>query len=379
MSGTSPLRLARKFGLDTSPASGGRKASVNAFAFLPREWRAVIAFVLAACLSAITGGAFAADAALIAAAKKEGTVVWYTTQIVDQFARPAAQAFEKLYPGMRVTLSRANATTGALKLLNENRAGRNQADVFDGTTTVVPLKKAGYVLQWLPDVAKTWPAEYKDPEGYWIATNLYVLTPAFNTSLVPPGTEPKTYDALLDPKWRGKMVWGSSFSSSAAPGFIGAVIEDMGEQKGMAYLRRLSEQRIASVNSSARQVLDQTIAGEYSVALQIFNHHAVISAKQGAPVKWIPMEPAMGTLSVVSIAKNAPHPNAAKLFEDFLVSKEGQAIYQRTAYLPADPQVRALDPTLKPEDGNFRSRFFTPEETAEKMTQWKRIYDELFR
>jgi ABC-type Fe3+ transport system substrate-binding protein len=334
---------------------------------------------LAAWLSAVAGAALAADAALIAAARKEGQVVWYTTQIVDQFARPAAQAFEKLYPGIRVTLSRANATTGALKLLNENRAGRNQADVFDGTTTVVPLKKAGYVLQWLPDAAKSWPAEYKDPEGYWIATNLYVLTPAFNSNLVPAGTEPKTYEALLDPKWRGKMVWGASLSSSAAPGFIGTVLADMGEERGMAYLRRLSQQRIAGVNSSARQILDQTIAGEYAVALQIFNHHAVISAKQGAPVKWIPMEPATGALSVVSIAKNAPHPNAAKLFEDFLISKEGQAVYQRTAYLPADPQVRALDPSLKPEDGNFRSRFFTPEETAEKMPQWKKIYDELFR
>jgi iron(III) transport system substrate-binding protein len=175
------------------------------------------------------------------------------------------------------------------------------------------------------------------------------------------------------------MVWGSSLSTSAAPGFIGTVLADMGEERGMAYLRRLSQQRIASVNSSARQTLDQTIAGEYAIALQIFNHHAVISAKQGAPVKWIPMEPATGALSVVSIAKNAPHPNAAKLFEDFLISKEGQAVYQRTAYLPADPQVRALDPTLKPEDGNFRSRFFTPEETAEKMPEWKKIYDELFR
>jgi iron(III) transport system substrate-binding protein len=333
----------------------------------------------AVSLSSVTGAAQAADAALIAAAKKEGQVVWYTTQIVDQVARPAAQAFEKLYPGIRVTLSRANSTTGALKLLNENRAGRNQADVFDGTATVVPLKKAGYVMQWLPDAAKDWPAQYKDPEGYWIATNLYVMTPAFNTSAVPPGTEPKTYEALLDPKWRGKMVWGSSLSTSAAPGFIGTVLADMGEEKGMAYLRRLSQQRIAGVNSSARQILDQTIAGEYAIALQIFNHHAVISAKQGAPVKWIAMEPATGALSVVSIAKAAPHPNAAKLFEDFLISKEGQAVYQRTAYLPADPQVRALDPTLKPEDGHFRSRFFTPEETAEKMPQWKKIYDELFR
>ena len=153
----------------------------------------------------------------------------------------------------------------------------------------------------------------------------------------------------------------------------------MGEDKGIAYLRQLQQQRIASVDVSARQVLDQVIAGEYAIALQIFNHHAVISAKKGAPVKWIPMEPATGLLSVVSIPKNAPHPNAAQLFEDFLVSREGQRAYQAAEYLPADPAVPAADPTLKPEGGKFRSRFFSPEETAVKMPHWKKVYDEIFR
>ena len=290
-----------------------------------------------------TAEARAADAALIAAAKKEGTVVWYTTQIVDQFARPAARAFETKYPGMKVVLSRTNATTAAVKILNENRAGRNQADVFDGTTTVVPLKRAGYVLAWLPDDAKNYPAYLKDPEGYWISTNIYVLTPAFNTSLVKPGTEPRTLADLADPKWRGRMAWGSSLSSSAGIGFIGTVLAEMGEQKAIVYLKQLQGQRIAGLNGSARQVLDQVIAGEYAIALQIFNHHAVISGKQGAPVKWIPMEPATGVLSVVSIPKAAPHPNAAKLFEDFLVSKDGQNLYRSTEYLPADPAVKALE------------------------------------
>src|SRR6266478_1208331 len=106
-------------------------------------------FAALAALSSVP--ALAVEPALIAAAKKEATVVWYTTQIVDQFARPAAQAFEKQYPGMKVVLSRTNATTATIKIMNENRAGKNQADVFDGTTTVVPLKRAGYVMQWLPD------------------------------------------------------------------------------------------------------------------------------------------------------------------------------------------------------------------------------------
>jgi len=331
------------------------------------------------CFALCVQAAYAADAALVAAAKKEGTVVWYTTQIVDQFARPAAAAFERLYPGIKVTLSRTNATTAAIKILNENRAGKNQSDVFDGTVTVVPLKKEGYVLKWLPDAAKNYPAQYKDPEGYWVATNIYVLTPAFNTKLIPPDQEPRTFQALLDPKYRGKMVWAVSLSSSAAPGFIGTVLDTMGDEKGVAYLRQLQKQRIAGVDVSARQVLDQVIAGEYAIALQIFNHHAVISARKGAPVKWIPMEPATGLLSVVSIPKNAPHPNAAKLFEDFLVSKDGQKAYQAADYLPADPAVPALDPTLKPEGGKFRSRFFSPEETAEKMPRWKKVYDEIFR
>jgi iron(III) transport system substrate-binding protein len=334
---------------------------------------------LAAAFSLFAVSAWAADPAMIAAAKKEGSVVWYTTQIVDQFARPAAAAFERLYPGIRVSLSRTNSATAAIKILNENRAHKNQSDVFDGTATVVPLKKEGYVLKWIPDAAKTYPPQYKDPEGYWVATNIYVLTPAFNTRLIAPGQEPRTYSALLDPKYRGKMVWGVSLSSSAAAGFIGTVLDDMGDEKGMAYLRQLQKQRIAGVDVSARQVLDQTIAGEYAIALQIFNHHAVISAKKGAPVKWIAMEPATGVLSVVSIPKAAPHPNAAKLFEEFLVSKEGQRLYQAAEYLPADPDIPALDATLKPEGGHFRSRFFSPEETAEKMPRWKKIYDEIFR
>src|SRR5580765_1522721 len=206
-----------------------------------------------------------------------------------------------------------------------------------------------------------------------------MLTPAFNTSLIAPGTEPRNLQALLDPKWRGRIAWAVSLSSSAATGFIGTVLDEMGEDKGIAYLKQLRAQRIAGLDVSARQVLDQVIAGEFAIALQIFNHHAVISAREGAPVKWIPMEPATGVLSVVAIPKNAPHPNAAKLFEDFLVSPAGQRIYQQTAYLPSDPNFRASDPSLKPEDGKFRSRFFTPEETSEKMPRWKKVYDEIFR
>ncbi len=240
----------------------------------------------------VAGRAQAADQAMIDAAKKDERVTWYTTQIIDQFARPAAEAFEKKY-GIKVDYLRTDSSELALRIVNEARAGKVQADIFDGTSPTPALKREGLVKQWIPPSAELLPPQYRDRDRYWAATNLYVLTPGFNTELVPKGTEPKTYQDLLDPKWKGKMVWNSAPQTSAGPGFIGTVLADMGEDKGMDYLRALAKQNVTSVKVSARQVLDQVIAGEYSIALQIFNNHAVISAQQGAPSAWIPMNPAL--------------------------------------------------------------------------------------
>jgi iron(III) transport system substrate-binding protein len=334
--------------------------------------------VVAAGVSVVAVSVQAAEPALIDAAKKEGEVIWYTTQIIAQLVRPVSVAFEKKY-GIKVRSTRANSTELSVKIINESRAGRPQSDVFDGTSTVVPLKKEGFVLQWLPDPAKAYPAAYKDPEGYWVANNLFFLTPGFNTALVPKGMEPRSYQALLDPKWRGKIAWSTSPTSSGGPGFIGTVLTEMGTESGMLYLRELSKQRIANIGSAAREVLDQVIAGEYLLALQIFNHHTVISGKKGAPVDWIKMEPVTGTLSVISVHKNAPHPNAAKLLVDFITSPEGQNIFRDAEYLPADPAVPALSPSLKPDEGRFRTHFFTPEQTEDNIVAWKKVYDDLFR
>jgi ABC-type Fe3+ transport system substrate-binding protein len=222
---------------------------------------AVAIAALLGCGPAHVTAAYAIDAAVIDAAKKEGEVVWYSTQIINQLVRPIAAAFEKKYPGIKVRYTRANATEVAVKILTESRAGRPQADVFDGTSTVVPLKQEGYVLQWLPEAAKDYPDLYKDPQGYWIASNLYINTPGYNTALVPKGSEPHTYQDLLDPKWSGKIAWNSLPSTSGGVGFIGTVLAEMGDDKGMAYLRAFAKQKVANVPAAARQVLDQVIAG----------------------------------------------------------------------------------------------------------------------
>src|SRR5262245_13428540 len=129
--------------------------------------------VVAVALAIVSGGkAVAADPALVEAARKEGKVVWYTTLIVNQAV-----------------------------------AGRVQADVFDGITNMIPLKRARLLASYSPAAAVHYPLELKDAEGYWNALLLYVFAPGINTTLVPKERAPRTYQELLDPQWKGKMAW----------------------------------------------------------------------------------------------------------------------------------------------------------------------------
>ncbi|MEA2907555.1 MAG: iron(III) transport system substrate-binding protein [Alphaproteobacteria bacterium] len=336
-------------------------------------------FVLAAALAlAAAAPASAADQALIDAARKEGQFTWYTTQILTQFGRPAADAFTRKY-GIRVNIVRGDSVELAVRLLNEGKAGRMQADAFDGTATSTAIKKEGLVLKWLPDGAKRLPKEYVDSEGFWVATNIYIQTPAYNTNLVPRGTQPQTWQDLLDPKWKGKLAWAGHATTSGAPGFVGLVLAELGEDKGMAYLRELARQNIVPLGGSARSVTDQAIAGEYPIVLQIFNHQPVISAMRGAPVDWIAMNPAMGILCVAAVTKDAPRPNAAKLFVDFLVSEEGQQLFRKEYYIPVDPDIAPLDPRIRPDGKIFRGKFFTPEEVDAAMPRWQAVFKDTFR
>ncbi len=336
--------------------------------------RAALAFGAAWLASS---AALAADEALIAAAKKEGQVTWYTTQIINQFVVPAATAFQKKY-GVKVNYVRNTANDLTINLLNEGKAGKIQADVFDGTTSTAILKKEGYVLQWQPDSAKDMAAQYRDKDGYWVATNVYVLTPGVNTELVAPGTEPRKFEDLLDPKWKGKIVWNASPSTSGGGGFIGLTIARMGEEKAMDFLKQLAKQNISGLLNASRAGLDPVVAGEYSLALNIFNNHTIISKAQGAPVNWIPMAPVMAVLSVASVTKSAPHPNSGKLLVDFLVSQEGQQIFRDADYIPIDPKIPPREASLRPDGGHFEAIYFTPEQVAASMPGWMKILKDLF-
>jgi ABC-type Fe3+ transport system substrate-binding protein len=320
----------------------------------------------------------AADAALVEAAKKEGQVVWYTTLIINQIIRPLKDAFEAKYPGMQLQYTRADDLVTSAKILAEGQAGRVQADIFDGIANMLPLQEAGLLTPFTVPNAADYPAELKASDGYWIAQIMYVFTPGINTDLLPKAQAPKTFQDLLDPKLKGKMAWNGS-SMAGAYGFVGNVLTTMGDDKGMAYLRALAKQQVVNVEASSRAVLDQVIAGEYWINLMAFNHHTVISARKGAPSDWLKLEPAPVTLDAVGLLKDAPHPHAARLLLEFLLSEEGQKVFQENDYLPALPSVPAMVAGLRPNDGGFQANFLRPEEIHRQLPKWQKVTQDLFR
>jgi iron(III) transport system substrate-binding protein len=342
--------------------------------------KSVACILIGACvlaLSALPVPAAEIDPQLIARAKKEGQLTYYTDLIVEQVVRPLVAAFEGKF-GIKVHFSRGDSQVNSVKILNEYRAGRVQSDVFGLTSGLHVLIDAGAVRQFTTANGDELPPQYRDPDRYWVSSHLFVLTPAINTGLVPAAQRPKTYDDLLLPYWRDKMVWKPN-DLSGAPGFVANILLSMGEERGMDYLRRLSKQNIKMVSASARAILDQVIGGEYALSLQIFNHHAAISAKKGAPVDWLRLSPVTVNPGLVGLPKNSPRPNAGQLFVEFMTSREGQAVFQKANYLPARPDVPPLTPDLIPEKGGFKATVITPAIQAKHLDRWNKIVATLFR
>ena len=200
----------------------------------------------------------------------------------------------------------------------------------------------------------------------------------FNSSPVKRAEAPKTYEDLLNPRWKGQMMWSTS-RGSGAPIFVGTILNTMGQEAGKAYLQKLKAQNIAKSTASNRQVLDLTIAGEYPLALQIFNHHAYISKTAGAPVDWMPHEPVTATIQTIALAKNSPHPHAAMLLIDFAMSEKGQKVFQQSNYLPSHPKVPAKQIDLKPGGGKFkRAYYINPDAQYDKGNEWVDYFNNVF-
>ena len=318
------------------------------------------------------------DPLMLAAAKKEGEALFYTPLIVDQIVRPLVRAFESRVPGVRIQFVRTDASGTIVRMINEAQAGRVQSDVWCITDGLTPLLARGLLAEFEVPSAKGLPPEMLDPRRHWVAVGLAIRSLAYNTQTVPKAQAPKTYQDLLDPRWKAKMAWNPK-SMSGAYGFIGTVIKGMGEERGMAYLRALAKQDIVPLPISIRAVLDRVIAGEYAIGLEMNNTHAAVSAALGAPVKWVPLDPVSESVHIAGLTKGGPHPNAGRLFVDFMVSRAGQEVFRESNYVPMRPDVPPRNPELRPEQGGYRAIIYNPEEIDADLERSIKIYEELFR
>jgi iron(III) transport system substrate-binding protein len=327
--------------------------------------------ILAAALSVIAGAAQAATQALIDAAKHEGRVTWYTTLLADEASGPLAAAFEKKYPGIHVDFIRKDGLEHLRNILAEAKAGAMVADVFDGTTTAAFLMKEGIAAAYKAETAADIPARYKDPNGYWTAQVLYFQTLGYNSDLVRPSDAPKTYQDLLDPKWKGKLAWSAEDQLTGGLGFIVNVLDTMGDEKGEAFLGALAKQDLARIRTGINGVTRALAAKQYAIGVTVDNHHTVIASEKGAHVNWVALPPVLGLSNNIGLTKGALHPNAAKLLIDFNLSVEGQTVLKNGNHIPASERVEAADPSLK---RGFAVNYISPEKGVEATMRAQAVF-----
>jgi iron(III) transport system substrate-binding protein len=302
-------------------------------------------------------------AILMKGAKKEGKVVLYSAMIVNQALRPMAEAFKKKYPFLKVEYWRANSRGIITKVTAELRAKGLVASVIEAGGASQALIKIGALQSFVSPSQAPYPKNVIAAKGYWSATRFNFFGLGYNTKLVSKADVPKTFEELLDPKWKGKFAWIVNSETGSALLFISALRKHMGEKKAEAYLAKLAKQKIVGVSGSARALVDRVVQGEYPMGINIFAHHPIISKRKGASVDTQLLDPVTNSSSSIMFLKAAPHPHAGMMLIDFALSEEGQRVLQKANYLPTHPKV---DPkstlfSILPHKNGKKANFLTPE------------------
>jgi len=320
------------------------------------------------------------EQAILDGARKEGQVVLYSSLIVNQATRPLSQAFMKKYPFIKMTFWRGDTEDIIARLSAEARANNIVADVIEGTGVGEAAVEAKLTQPYFTPMVAAMPDRYRDPRGHWASTRISYFSIAYNTRLVPAGQVPKSYDDLLDPRWRGKLAWRIG-STSGTPLFLTNIRLARGED-ATDYFRRLATQKIINFGSgSARTLVDRVIAGEFPVALNIFAHHPLISRAKGAPVNSQLMDPVASTAGTMIIPRGVRRPHAALLLADFILSREGQEILAHAEYFPVRPDVPPKDvmaPVI-PDRAGVPELFVSSDQLNQYTDSSQKIFDEMFR
>src|SRR5574341_496605 len=304
------------------------------------------------------------DSRLLEAARKEGSVVLYTS-LAPTESGPLGQAFEKK-TGVKVEIWRAISEKVVQRAVTETRARRATFDVIEtnGPEMEIMAREklfAEFHSPYLADV----PAGAIPAHRQWIPDRVNFFVVAFNTAKVKREEIPKTYAGFVEPKWKGRIGIEATDAE-----WMATLVKQWGEARGMEYFRKLAQMK-PDVRKGHVLLAELIAAGEIPVGLTVYNSNAESLKRRGAPIDWLPVEPVVGRPQGIALARNAPHPNAALLFVDFVLSPEGQGLLNSMGRVPVSTK-------LKTELNRFPYTMVDPVTVLDEQERWEKLWEGLF-
>src|SRR5262245_24807683 len=300
-------------------------------------------------------------------ALREGEVVWYTPTAIED-SQKMIQAFEKKHPGVKVRLFRNRETALLPRIISEKQSGRPIADV-------ITLRGIGYHQLWKRNLiqpyisaeSKIYPKGLKDPKGFWADLYDTYYAWSYNTSLLK--NPPRSYEEVVQPRYRGRI----GMDTDEVEWFAG-LAEYWGKDRAVRFLKNLAAQQIR-FRDGHTLVAQLMAAGEFEITLA-FSERIEKMKIEGAPVDWITsFDPIIVSIHPIAIAADAPHPEAARLFVDFALSKEGQALVRASGRISPRPDIPA--PQLHPSPAKLKLHPVQPEAAAYYeglLKEWREIF-----
>ena len=279
------------------------------------------------------------DMELVEGAKKEKKLAFYTTMDLPQTIE-VVRDFAQKYPFLDLELHPLEADTLVKRIHDEARSGISTWDVLLGGGSFQSLLEANLVVSYHSPQREAVSDALNDSEGYWSGyyINPYVL--GYNTTSVKEDEIPKSYNELLEPRWKGNRI----AIDSKAHGLLRGLAAAWGEDKAVAYLKRLADQQPVMARASITAV-DSLHTGNVSMVIARAPVIQGYKKKLGSPIDWIFLAPVVAQIDAVMLSAQSRSPNAARLFVDFVLSKEGQSILAGVQQIPVR---RDMEPRSKP-------------------------------
>ncbi len=282
--------------------------------------------------------------ALEGGAKKEGKLNLYGSIREDE-GKAIFDTFEKKYPGVKLDYFRSSEDKLVSRILAEAKAKTYNFDVLI-TTAAGHMKSLGMALKWSPLSASGIHPDLLDPDGTTVPVYINTNVIQYNTRLVAKADVPKGYEDLTQPKWKGKLC----LEDSDFEWFVG-LQASMGKEKALELFKRIAANQPAIRNGHGL-LSDLVSAGECPIAINNYGNQVARAQKKGAPTDFIAINPVVTIVAPAVVSKNAPHPNAAKLYVSWITSKEGQEFIVRNGgripvRVDVDPDPPRLTKGLK--------------------------------